>query len=289
MDYTSTTGSPTFPEDLERVICEILLDDARDMRGAMSLVASRFNVCSWVICRTKPIKFHTVVIRGHDNWTQRLDDCILPNAGLIRALVLNLPRSEKSARCRFSDEELSSLRRLLSASEGVRHLAVTWNIWAYLEPECGALGLQSLCLIWDDLLIVRPPQLAELQHPAALEDITMFAPLSLRPRWRTWARLEDYYLPDTRHCTNLAYVTYATASIGPWTGDQRLKGYMAVAVGERTLYAVQREGTYLTVRRKEGHPNYATLCVRTWDEVLREWLNKVEGRESLLEHSPPRI
>ncbi|KAJ7174461.1 hypothetical protein C8R46DRAFT_1031124 [Mycena filopes] len=265
MEPTFTTEGPTFPEDLEREICERLLDDARDMRGAMSLVAWRFNV--W----TKPIKFHTVVIRGHDNWTQRLDDCILPNAGLIRALVLNLPRSEKSARCSFSDEELSSLRRLLRALEGVRHLAVTWNIWAYLEPECGALRLQSLCLIWDDILIARPPQLAELQHPAALEDITM----TITSRTRGT-------------CTNLAYVAYATASIGPWKGDRCLKGYMAVAV-ERTPYAIQAGETFLTVRRKEGHPNHATLYARTWDEVLREWLNKVEGRESLLEHSPPRI
>ncbi|KAJ7174479.1 hypothetical protein C8R46DRAFT_90671 [Mycena filopes] len=220
---------------------------------------------------------------------QRLDDCILPNAGLIRVLVLNLPRSENTVRCSFSDEELSSIRRLLGASKGVRRLAATWNIWAYLEPECGALRLQSLCLIWDHAFLdVKTPQLAELQHPAALEDITMFAPLSLDPHWSGW-RLPGTYLPNTRHCTNLTYVTYAATCVVVTWKVRNLKGYMAVAVGERTVDDIQRGEGWLTLRRKESDPNFSTLYMRTWKEVFREWLNKAEGRESLLEHPPPRI
>jgi hypothetical protein len=34
---------PTFPEDIERTIIDVLLNDARDMCGTMSLVASRFH------------------------------------------------------------------------------------------------------------------------------------------------------------------------------------------------------------------------------------------------------
>ncbi|KAJ7165907.1 hypothetical protein C8R46DRAFT_1351404 [Mycena filopes] len=273
MDYTSATGSPTFHEDLEREICERLLDDARDMRGVMSLVAPRFNV--W----TKPIKFHTVVIRGHDSWMQRLNDYILPNAGLIRALVLNLPRIKDRARCSFSDEELSSIRQLLGASKG-----------AYLGPECGALPLRSLCLIWDGALLdVYPPQLAGLQHSAALEDITVFAPLSLDPHYSGW-RHPKIYVPDARDCTNLAYVTYAAVCVAHGWIDRRLKGYLAVAVGERTVNETLKEEEHFSIKYdKEHHPNFATLYLRTWNDVLREWLNKGEGRESLLEHPPPRI
>ncbi|KAJ7174466.1 hypothetical protein C8R46DRAFT_1252014 [Mycena filopes] len=279
MEYTS----PTFPEDLERQICEVLLNDTRDMRGVMSLVASRFNI--W----TKPIKFHTVVVRRHNDWMQRLDDCILPNAGLIRALVLDLSFSKDDRRCLFSNEELSSIRRLLGASEGVTHLAVTWNIWAYLERECGALRLQSLYLIWDDALLdVNPPQLGGLQHPAALEDITIFAPLSLDPHYSGWHRPEDY-LPHAWHCTNLAYVTYAAVCVAHGWIDPRLKGYLAVAVGERTVNETLKEEEHFSIKYdKEHHPNFATLYLRTWNDVLREWLNKAEGRESLLEHPPPR-
>ncbi|KAJ7165923.1 hypothetical protein C8R46DRAFT_1351415 [Mycena filopes] len=220
---------------------------------------------------------------------QRLNDCILPNAGLIRVLVLNLPRGKDTVRCSFSDEELSSIRRLLGASHGVTHLAVTWNIWAYLDPECGALHLQSLCLIWDGALLdVYPPQLGGLQHPAALEDLTIFGPLSLDPDWSGWHRPDDY-LPDARHCTNLAYVTYAAAWVVTGWIDGRLKGHLAVGVGERTVDEIKKGEDRSLKFIKEYHPNFATLYLRTWNEVLREWLNKVEGRGSLLEHPPPRI
>ncbi|KAJ6479246.1 hypothetical protein C8R47DRAFT_1198281 [Mycena vitilis] len=66
----------------------MLLLDARGMCHTMSLVASRFNV--W----TKPITFHTVIVRPHDNWVQRVRDHLLPNGNFIRILVLDLPFRE---------------------------------------------------------------------------------------------------------------------------------------------------------------------------------------------------
>ncbi|KAJ7165966.1 hypothetical protein C8R46DRAFT_1275361 [Mycena filopes] len=290
---------PTFPEDVEREICEVLLEDVRDMCGAMSLVASRFNL--W----TKPAKFRTVVVRRHDNWMQRMNDCLLPNAALIRVLVLDLPfnrsvvlprewsfieRFDKDrARCIFTDEELSSIRRLLSSAEGVRHLAVTWNIWAYLERECGTLRLQSLYLIWDRAFLdVESPKLNELRYPAALEDLTMFAPVSLDPQYSGWRPPEDY-LPDTARCVKLAYATYAATYIVPPWRTEHLKGYMAVSVRQREVDMTEEEEDFRIQYQKESHPSFSTLYLRTLNDMLQEWLNKMEGRESLLEHPPPRM
>ncbi|KAJ7165962.1 hypothetical protein C8R46DRAFT_1192453 [Mycena filopes] len=300
MDRSSPTTGPMFPEDLEREICEILLDDVREMGGTISLVASRFN--AW----TKPIKFHTVVVRRHDNWMQRMNECLLPNSAFIRVLVLDLPFNRRvaldpmkwsdvrrfnkdRARCVFSDEELTSIRRLLSAAANVRHLAVTWNIWAYLEEECGTLRLQSLYLIWDRAFLdietdVEAPELNKLQHPAALEDITMFAPASLDPQYSGW-HWPGCYLPDMARCANLAYVTYAASFVIFPSRPERFKGYMSVAVSEREVDITEEEEDF----RMQGHANFATLHMRTLSEVLREWLNKVEGRESMLEHPPPRM
>lgn len=239
-----------------------------------------------------------------------MNDCLLPNAALIRVLVFDLPFNHRvvldprkwsnvgrfnkdRARCVFSDEELTSIRRLLSASGGVRHLAVTWNIWTYLEQECGTLRLQSLYLIWDRAFLdieadVEAPELNQLQHPAALEDITMFAPVSLDPQYSGW-HPPGCYLPDTTHCVNLAYVTYAASFVVLPSRPERFKGYMSVAVSEREVDITEEEEDFRIQSRKERHPNFATLYMHTLEEVLREWLNKVEGRESRLEHPPPRM
>ncbi|KAJ7656799.1 hypothetical protein DFH06DRAFT_1473420, partial [Mycena polygramma] len=81
-------SSPKFPEDLERTITEVLLNDAADMCGTMSLLASRFH--AWAI----PFAFHTVVIHQRDDWMQRISECFLPNANTIHVLVLHLPSRE---------------------------------------------------------------------------------------------------------------------------------------------------------------------------------------------------
>ncbi|KAJ7436066.1 hypothetical protein B0H11DRAFT_2111725 [Mycena galericulata] len=170
---TSQGQKPAFPEDIERTINQVLLDDARDMCGTMSLVASRFY--AW----TKPITFRTVVVRRHNDWTKRIDEFLLPNASFIRCLAI--PGS-------FSAAELSPVRLLLESARQVVHLAVTWSLWAQLPSECGALGLESLYLIWDGVPPVSFPSLKHLERPTALKDLTIFAPADLRQlsSSRTW-------------------------------------------------------------------------------------------------------
>ncbi|KAJ7657318.1 kinase-like domain-containing protein [Mycena polygramma] len=168
---------PTFPEDIERTINEVVLNDTRRMCGTMKLVASRFE--TW----TKPIMFHTAVVRRRDNWMQRVEECLLPNGSLIRILVLDLGlRGSEGYYCqdplhrkKSSEKELSLLRRLLEACGQVNHLAVTWNVWDQLQGECGALRLKSLYLIWDGTFGNDAPSLDHLQHPADLEDLTLSA------------------------------------------------------------------------------------------------------------------
>ncbi|KAJ7165837.1 hypothetical protein C8R46DRAFT_290957 [Mycena filopes] len=290
MDLVSTTtADPIFPEDLERKICEVLVEDTRDMCGPISLVASRFH--AWM----KDIKLWTVVVRESDDWAQRINDCILPNAGLIRVLVLDLSfHKDDDRRCVYSGEELSSIRRLLGTSRRLRHLAVTWNIWACLEQECAALRLQSLYLIWDGAGFdgttrIEAPTLEKLQHPAALEYLTMFAPLSLAPGWSPW-REPDSQLPVMAHCTNLAYVTYAAnlLQVLPWTGKQYLKGCMTVALRAPKVDGMRGDDSRNSAR-KDRIPNFSTLHMSGLGELLREWLKKVEGRKSLLDHPPPRM
>ncbi|KAJ7234261.1 hypothetical protein C8J57DRAFT_1249403 [Mycena rebaudengoi] len=95
---------PAFPEDLERVITEVLLNDTRDMCGTMSLVASRFH--SW---------FHTVAVRVRKNCMRRLRHWVLPNAQFTRILVLDLPFKEGPRRGQWPDKMLTCIRRLLAA------------------------------------------------------------------------------------------------------------------------------------------------------------------------------
>ncbi|KAJ7438945.1 hypothetical protein B0H11DRAFT_1934902 [Mycena galericulata] len=261
----------TLPEDIERVINEVLLNDTRDMCGTMSLVASRFH--AW----TKPIMFHTVIIRRQNNWMQQISDCLLPNASLMRILVLNLPFTQGRARVQPPGEELSFIRQLLEAAGQVRHLAVTWNIWALLQRECGALRIENLYLIWDGALKINRPSLYDLRHPAALQDLTVYAPSNIRDMGMY--RPAEYYLPAISQCDNLAYVTYASDRI-PYAGvtSHHLKGAMLILVG----WTEQRAED----SKSEIHPPFsAPVCMQYMNQVLEEWVAKMEGRESLLSHA----
>ncbi|KAJ7927082.1 hypothetical protein B0H13DRAFT_1861622 [Mycena leptocephala] len=53
-----------------------------------------------------------------------------------------------------------------------------------------------------------PPSLKHLQHPAALKDLTVYAPPDLRNATPFRPR-GQLYLPDTASYVNLAYVTHA--------------------------------------------------------------------------------
>ncbi|KAJ7477446.1 hypothetical protein FB451DRAFT_1172998 [Mycena latifolia] len=268
----AATAEAVFPEDIERAINEVLLNDTREMCGTMSLVASRFR--TWA----KPIAFRTVSVRRHNNWTQRIGDCLLSNASFIRILVLDLdlPFTEGRGRGQLPEEELSLIRRLLEASGRVRHLAVTWNIWAHLPRECGALRLSGLYLIWDRgfHIYAHGPSLHNLQYPAALEDLTVYAPADLRNPmpFRTIGRC---FLPVTRQCVNLAYVTYAADRMPcPGVEDFDLRGAMLVLVGMTEPHE-QTATEIKTIR--DRYPNFSA--------VLVEWVAKMEGRESLLDHA----
>ncbi|KAJ7261059.1 hypothetical protein C8J57DRAFT_1336959 [Mycena rebaudengoi] len=292
--YTTITMPPSvaaqgppksiFPEDVERAINDVLLSEARDMCGTMARVASRFY--AW----TKPIAFHTVVVRRHNNWTRRISDLLLPNVRFIRVLAIDL----RGTREGLSDEELSHIRQLLEASvQHVRHLAVVWSIWARLHHECGALQLGSLYLIWDGAAHIPLPSLKHLQYPTALKDLTVYAPDNIRtPRaFRPWGEL---YVPATEHCPNLVYVTYAAdrtpiPTVASLCDEApHLKGTMFVLVNISEQYVNEDTEDALVKDDKEMYPNFSTAYLRFSSQVLGQWLEKMEGRPSVLEHPPPR-
>ncbi|KAJ6479405.1 hypothetical protein C8R47DRAFT_1136709 [Mycena vitilis] len=98
--------------------------------------------------------FHTAIVHRHNDWMQWVKQALIPNANLIRILVLDLAQGEFDPLLgrpgeRSSEEELSLLRQLLDACGQVNHSAMTWNVWSQLQHECGALPFQSLYLIWD--------------------------------------------------------------------------------------------------------------------------------------------
>ncbi|KAF8217687.1 hypothetical protein K438DRAFT_1795490 [Mycena galopus ATCC 62051] len=273
---------PIFPEDVERTINNALLSDDRDMCGTMALVSSRFY--TW----TKAIIFRTVVVRRHNSdWTKRISHFLLPNANLIHTLALDLPYILGE----ISTEELSLIRALLAASDRVRHLAVTWKIWAQLHRECGALQLESLYLMWDKNHPSSPPSLAHLQHPAALKDLTVYAPPDLR-NLTPFRGIGDLYLPNTARCANLAYVTYAAdrtpiPTIGSLCEDiPTLRSAMFVLVDIPEKFTDTEDD--LITEDKEVYPNFSTAYVRFSRQVLGEWLAKIEGKPSVLAHPPPR-
>ncbi|KAJ6564078.1 hypothetical protein B0H19DRAFT_1067675 [Mycena capillaripes] len=270
---------PSLPEDIERTITEVVLDDATDMAGTMSLVASRFH--AW----TKPLTFHTVIVRRHDNWMQRISDCILPNASFIRILVLDLPFTQDEVRLQSSAEELSIIRQLLEACGRVRHLAVTWNIWAHLERECGVLELKSLYLIWDGAYFhSNAPSFLHLTHPAALQDLTISAPADLENP--TPFRLRgQLYLPVwtqawRKSFLNFAYVTYASDRLPrPGVCDSNLKWTILVVVREEKPYDIEERELQ---KYRDEYSNHSTVLMQDWSQVLDGWVAKIEGRESLL-------
>ncbi|KAJ7429806.1 hypothetical protein B0H11DRAFT_2211870 [Mycena galericulata] len=211
----------------------------------MLLVASRFH--AWI----KPIMFHK-------NWMQRISNCLLPNANFIRILVLDMPFAQGKERDRLPAEEQSLIWKLLEASGRVRYLAVTWNIRAHLERECGALRLESLYLIWDVVHNIDPPSLHHLQHPATLKDLAIYAPgdVHYSDEWQTFGK---NYLPATIQCANLAYVSYEAYSIP-----------RPIRRGRLLDEADQRKISKLF---HSVHP-----------VPQSEWVAKMEGRESLLCH-----
>ncbi|KAJ7165997.1 hypothetical protein C8R46DRAFT_1192475 [Mycena filopes] len=261
----------------------VLLKETRGMCGVMSLVASRFY--AW----TKPITFHSVTVRRNENWVQRVDDYLLPNANLIHVLVLELPNTVGNReRAQFSEEEGATIAQLLEAAGHVKHLAVTWNIWADLERECGAIRVENLYLIWDGAMYVDGPDLGNLQHPAALKDLMIYAHHNLGRRgFSLFHQFTINYCPQTGHCPNLAYVTYAV-SYGKRVnaGHFGLKGSMFVRVGSRVLTADEEEENIKV--EKERHTDFSTAYVGSLKELLEEWVAKAEGRPSVLIHPPPR-
>ncbi|KAJ6461836.1 hypothetical protein C8R47DRAFT_1159068 [Mycena vitilis] len=266
-----------FPEDIERLVTEMLLDDGVQMCGAMSLVASRFR--AW----TKPRILRTVVVTLRDNWTKRISELFLPNAKHIRILAIDLP----STRGHLSNEESTLVRRLLQASHCVQQLAVSWHLWVDFSSECGRLEIESLYLIWDGAYGIPPLTLENLQHPLVLKDITMYAPPDLRgPGSALW-----FFLPETitEDCPNLAFLTYAVSEqpIDIDCFGSNLEGVMWVLVDTPTkrLDPVNMDMLWMG---KYDCPNYSSRHLRFSSEMLGEWLAKMEGRRSVLEHPPPR-
>ncbi|KAJ6563671.1 hypothetical protein DFH09DRAFT_1158681 [Mycena vulgaris] len=273
---------PIFPEDIERAINDALLNDARDMCGTMALVAPRFY--AW----TKPIAFRTVVVRRHKNWTQRINDLLLPNASFIRVLVLDLP----FAGVQLSDEELLHIQHLLEASAQVKHLAVSWTIWAHFPLQCGSFELESLYLIWDRNTPTTRPSLKNLQHPDTLIDLTVYAPAdpSTITPFRPWGEL---LLPDTAKCTNLVYITYAAdrtpmPTVGSLCEDiPGLRSALFVLVDIPEKYASDEDADDLVKDDLEVYPNFSTAYLRFSNQLVGEWVTKVDGRRSMLVHPPP--
>ncbi|KAJ7101485.1 hypothetical protein B0H15DRAFT_796268 [Mycena belliarum] len=265
---------PAFPEDIERTINEVLLRDSRAMCGTMSLVASRFNI--W----TKPIALHTVMVHRRNNWMERIIDWLLPNAAFVRILVLDMPSLQGRKRIPLPAEELALIRRLLEASERVAHLAVTWNIWSDLQQECGALRLESLYLIWDHAYYIPVPSLAYLQYPTALRDLTISAPPDLgNPKpYCAWG--EDY-LPRIDHCSNLAYLTYASSRRAIPLHCYTVKQCTIVLVGSMGLHKEDIDTMQWYI---ETWPIYFLQGMQDWHQMLGEWVAKMEGRESLSIH-----
>jgi hypothetical protein len=93
------------------------------------------------------------------------------------------------------------IRRLLTASENIRRLAVGWKIWARCQSECGALQLESLYLIWDRTHPTSAPSLKCLQHPPTLTDSGSWERNAFPPTGRA--------LTSGHDALRLAYVTYA--------------------------------------------------------------------------------
>jgi hypothetical protein len=215
---------PTLPEDLERAINEEVLIDTRDMCSTMSLVASRFHI--WCVRITVSLRSLYNTAYGQDKTDSistpsslagRLTGCSESAAAYCRTRAsfaywsLICLSGKVMSGVGSQQKSCQSFGNSSKLPEGGIHLAVTWNIWAYLERQCGALRLEALYLMWDGALGIRPPSLYYLQQPAAVEDLTVFAPVDLRhpSMWRAGKR----YLPEWRQCVNLAYVAYVASRL----------------------------------------------------------------------------
>ncbi|KAJ7635454.1 hypothetical protein DFH06DRAFT_1336484 [Mycena polygramma] len=250
---------PAFPEDIERHITELLLDNVGDMWRVMSCVAFRFRV--W----TKPTMFRTLFLR---------------NANFIQILAIDLP----STRGNLSDAGLTQISQLLQASEGVRHLAVSWHIWEHFASECGRLKIGSVYLIWDGTHDLSEPPLDKIQHPLSLTEFTMYAPPA------NTTRVDWFYFPVTitEDFPNLVRLTYAVSEQPDIHGyGEYLEGVMWVLV-DRPTKRLDSSTTEFIWQLKVEYLNYFTAYLRCPNQVLGEWLAKMEGRRSVLEHPPPR-
>ncbi|KAJ7655985.1 hypothetical protein DFH06DRAFT_474550 [Mycena polygramma] len=275
---------PTFPEDIERVITETLLDDAEYMSATMSLVGVRFYV--W----TKPKKLRTVILRRHDNFVEQIFEHLLPNARFIRVLAVNLLLKEGE----LSDTEVSHIQQLLRTALNVNHLAISWHLWARLEHECGALRLQSIYLMWDGVWphprppVLATPSLQLLKHPTELQDLAIYAPTHVDdPVAFCTGKL---YLPATRHCPNIAYMTYAADRM-PATMASLCENHRAAVMFVRVDLLEQcidvKTGNHIKAE-KERFPNLSTAYIPQSSQVLGEWVAKSERRPSLLRQPTPR-
>ncbi|KAJ7268334.1 hypothetical protein C8J57DRAFT_1612279, partial [Mycena rebaudengoi] len=235
------TLEPAFPEDIERIITDALLDDTRDMCGTMSLVASRFNIWARVFM------VHTVVVRRRKNWKLRIREVALPNARCIRILVLNLPHIVGRVRRQLPDVELSLIRELLKASADVRHLS-------------------SLYLIWDGVWHIAPPSLRHLQHPEALLDLTVAAPPELNNQ-TPFNRFGQRCIPMIRHCVNLAYLTYASDRFpNPGMGYLvHLKATMMVVV---STYPLDPFDVRWIEFEQQRCPAYSAIYMPYWNQLV---------------------
>ncbi|KAJ7459353.1 hypothetical protein FB451DRAFT_1563719 [Mycena latifolia] len=278
-----TPGAPGSIEDIERTITEEVLDDSRYARHDVPRGFTISCVSGW-----QDETEHILVHRRND-WVKRISDIFLPNAAFIRVLVLHL----HLIRGPLSEEELPYVRRLLEASDHVGHLAVVWSI-SRLHRECGALQLESLYLIWDREHEMQPPSLTNLQHPGTLKDLTMNAPADLQ-NLISWRSSGELYVPDTTHCVNLTYVTYAadtppTSSLGYLCEDiPNIKGVMFVRVDIPEKFMNEAEDSEFELMKHEEscYPNFSTAYLPHSWQLLNEWLAKTKGRPSVLQHPPP--
>ncbi|KAJ7663323.1 hypothetical protein DFH06DRAFT_1324795 [Mycena polygramma] len=265
-DLMTETTDPRLPQDIERVITEVVLNDHSDMAGTMSLVAARFR--TWA----KSEALRTVVIRQREHWIQRISDLFLPNAHLIQILVIDLPST-------LFEEELLHIQRLLQGAEKVKHLAVGWHIWEHFV-ECGFLQLESLCLMWDETRQMVAPSLGHLQHPSALRDLTIYAPprpTCIDARNPSWAR---FHLPVTlsEDFPDLGSLTYAARNEVPdsWGCEWDTEGKIVVHTWKMRL------GTTCKAFKLAGEAEFSTVYFHCSSEVLREWLRRREreGRKN---------
>ncbi|KAJ7617300.1 hypothetical protein FB45DRAFT_933847 [Roridomyces roridus] len=281
--------TPMFPEDIERLIHQTLLHDSQEMRGVMALVAARFHL--W----TKPFIYRTVVIRRRDDdvdWMQRTVDFLLPNAGLIRTLALDLPFSGRQGPS--FEEELTHIRKLLRSASRIVSLAATWNMWSRLSIEIGSLELQNIYLFWagSSKYGLAAPSLSHLRHPQKLLALTIADPLLCHhtPLPSGWYYTFSQYrrLPETERCTNLRYLAYGTARVGIQTLNTFCQDHphIEAVFMFTTADIIDVNGDLRQRLQAILQPNCYGAWVVSSSDVLQEWLARTEGRESVLDYRP---